>query len=632
MADNYCTCNPDTCTCMDKAPVPPCPPRATPYPPTPAPAYPPFPEPGKQLGWQGMSPNGAVFPFQPVFGKFNLSTYVQGASDYEIMAMLIQKYNDMARYINSIQNNYFAKGGEHNLYDTPEVEYTITASEDNGTRYLTVSNSKIYFSSNTILNLHDVPVERRRAAVPNCDGLFLLVWDNCNNQIIMIPPQNVRWDTLILGAYDVYFKASKTTTTTDSDGNTTSTETTVGVPDVIEVWGSSRVGETWDYLENIESNLNAEIERAKAAEDTLQSNIDAVQDNLDDEIARAKAAEQANADAIKAETARAEAAEEKLTTDLAAETAARIAGDEKNQSGLNTEVQERKEADAALQAAIDAEKSRAEAAEDKLTTDLAAEIERATSAENTLSDGLAEEIARAKAAEKVLTDTTADMQEQITSNDEDIAALQAKDTEQDASIKANTDGLAEEITRAKAAEEQLESDIHDEILNRQTADSALNDSISAEATSRANADSALAALITAETTNRTAADTDLQNQIDRLKTSVSEDIAAETAEREAADKELGESIAALEAKALSYAIPFNENVYSTDDNLNLILDNDCTYYAKGVGEFTIPAGTYSNSTGITTESIYYVKNGDTAQSKLVANVQEDDIILAIISI
>ncbi len=42
-------------------------------------------------------PDVPVFPsmgtFQPVYGKFDLTTYIQGASDYEIMAFLVGKYN-----------------------------------------------------------------------------------------------------------------------------------------------------------------------------------------------------------------------------------------------------------------------------------------------------------------------------------------------------------------------------------------------------------------------------------------------------------------------------------------------------------------------------------------------------------
>ena len=42
-------------------------------------------------------PDAPQFPnmstFQPVYGKFDLTTYIQGASDYEIMAFLVGKYN-----------------------------------------------------------------------------------------------------------------------------------------------------------------------------------------------------------------------------------------------------------------------------------------------------------------------------------------------------------------------------------------------------------------------------------------------------------------------------------------------------------------------------------------------------------
>ena len=42
-------------------------------------------------------PDAPVYPemgtFQPVYGKFDLTTYIQGASDYEIMAFLVGKYN-----------------------------------------------------------------------------------------------------------------------------------------------------------------------------------------------------------------------------------------------------------------------------------------------------------------------------------------------------------------------------------------------------------------------------------------------------------------------------------------------------------------------------------------------------------
>lgn len=44
-----------------------------------------------------------VNPFLPCYGKFDLTTYIQGASDYEIMANLVQLYNTMAKGYNDIQ-------------------------------------------------------------------------------------------------------------------------------------------------------------------------------------------------------------------------------------------------------------------------------------------------------------------------------------------------------------------------------------------------------------------------------------------------------------------------------------------------------------------------------------------------
>lgn len=44
-----------------------------------------------------------VNPFLPCYGKFDLTTYIQGASDYEIMANLVQLYNTMAKGYNAVE-------------------------------------------------------------------------------------------------------------------------------------------------------------------------------------------------------------------------------------------------------------------------------------------------------------------------------------------------------------------------------------------------------------------------------------------------------------------------------------------------------------------------------------------------
>ena len=44
----------------------------------------------------------SVNPFLPCYGKFDLTTYIQGASDYEIMANLVQLYNTMSKGYNDL--------------------------------------------------------------------------------------------------------------------------------------------------------------------------------------------------------------------------------------------------------------------------------------------------------------------------------------------------------------------------------------------------------------------------------------------------------------------------------------------------------------------------------------------------
>lgn len=45
-------------------------------------------------------------PFLPMFGKFDLNTYVQGSSDYEIMARVIETYNSAVKLFNQIIKDY----------------------------------------------------------------------------------------------------------------------------------------------------------------------------------------------------------------------------------------------------------------------------------------------------------------------------------------------------------------------------------------------------------------------------------------------------------------------------------------------------------------------------------------------
>lgn len=59
---------------------------------------------GTMVNYTPEIPNFPVInPFLPCYGKFDLTTYIQGASDYEIMANLVQLYNTMADGYNKVE-------------------------------------------------------------------------------------------------------------------------------------------------------------------------------------------------------------------------------------------------------------------------------------------------------------------------------------------------------------------------------------------------------------------------------------------------------------------------------------------------------------------------------------------------
>lgn len=142
-------------------------------------------------------------------------------------------------------------------------------------------------------------------------------------------------------------------------------------------------------LDTLDVRINEEVDRATAAEATLQSNIATEQ-------ARAESAESDLADAIDAEQDRAETEEAALNTAIQSEVARATAAEETNADAIDA-VDDKADANAA---AITAERTRAMAAEetiddkadaavdeaDAATTAVQAEVTRATTAEQLLND------------------------------------------------------------------------------------------------------------------------------------------------------------------------------------------------------------------------------------------------------
>jgi hypothetical protein len=268
------------------------------------------------------------------------------------------------------------------------------------------------------------------------------------------------------------------------------------------------------------ADLAAETARATAEEANLQSQINNIISNVDpaaldslteivdafqgadgyilDSLAALSAG---SSSALQAEINRATAAEAALQAAIDAEAATRAADvDAEEVRALAAEgvLQGNIDAEAAARAAdVDAEETRALAAEAVLAADLATETARALAAEATLTSDLAAEVARATAAEAVLTSSL---------NSEISRALAAEDA-LDAAIAAET-------ARATAAETALTSSINSEILRATAAELALDDAIDAEAAERAAQDGYLAADIAAEEARALAAEGVLQDNID----------------------------------------------------------------------------------------------------------------------
>jgi len=246
---------------------------------------------------------------------------------------------------------------------------------------------------------------------------------------------------------------------------------------------------------DVQDNVDAEEARALAAEQALQSDIDAEEAAriaaVSAEEARALAAEAAlsasiaseassRASAISAEASARQAADTSLQANIDAESAARVAA-------VSAEATARQAADAALQASITAlEESIGQSLADQvnaLEVALAAEEAARAAADSTLTSNLAAEVSRAQAAE---------------------AALQSELDAEEARAAAAEAALAQDIADEESARIAA---VAGEAAARAAADSALQGSIDAEVAARA-------AAVSSEASARAAADSTLQSNID----------------------------------------------------------------------------------------------------------------------
>ena len=314
---------------------------------------------------------------------------------------------------------------------------------------------------------------------------------------------------------------------------------------------------------DVYAKIKAEVDRATAAEETLQHNID-------NETARAMDAENVLDEKIKTEQNRATAAEHTL------------------QDNINKEQARAEQAEATLQANITAEKNRATTAEDGLQKAIDAERTRAVAAEGNLQKNIDNEVANRTAAD------TAERERAVNAENElagDIASESADRQRADTALETKLTGLINaEETRATQAEGNLKT------------------AIDTEETARINADSK-------EINDRTAADTALGKRID---TEVSNRTAADTAERDravAAEENLQTQVTQLQEAGPGFKQDVFSDVEGIYDGAVIHLSN-FKYWDKNTKDYVEKSGAKLWLTDLLTQSVQFSDPSATGYIKL----------------
>lgn len=106
-------------------------------------------------------------PFLPVFGKFDLNTYVQGSSDYEIMARVIETYNSAVKLFNQIIKDY---GDFDNTIKQLTEDYENQLNQYKQDTDKNISDFKTYITNqqNTFENNINVKINELTDKVNEC--------------------------------------------------------------------------------------------------------------------------------------------------------------------------------------------------------------------------------------------------------------------------------------------------------------------------------------------------------------------------------------------------------------------------------------------------------------------------------
>lgn len=289
----------------------------------------------------------------------------------------------------------------------------------------------------------------------------------------------------------------------------------------------------------IENKLNSEITRSTEKDGIHDEKLANLDTSLQNEIKRATEAENSLRSDLNSEVSRATAEEDRIDAKLDKEIADRIAdvdAEEARALGAETRLESKIDAEITRSTNKDTEHDEKiaslEQADENITNALNSEIQRALSAETSLRNDLNGEITRANAEETRI--------EGLLANE--INRSSNKDTEHDDKIANLEDGLSEEIARAKSEEKRVDDKLDKEIADRTSdvdaeearamaAEKAIDDKLNKEITRSTEKDASHDSLISGLTTS-------LQSEINRAtnaENSLRSDLNAEISARTNAD-------------------------------------------------------------------------------------------------
>lgn len=301
-----------------------------------------------------------------------------------------------------------------------------------------------------------------------------------------------------------------------------------------------KIKATEDKVDGLDDKLEKEILRSSekdAEHDAFVSNFSS---NLEEEVERAKAAESALTQALNSEISRAISAETEIANDIDAEVTRATNRENEIENKLNSEITRSAEKDA-----IHDEKLA------NLDTSLQSEIKRATEAENSLRSDLNSEVSRATAEEDRI---DAKLDKEIADRIADVDAEEARALSAETRLESKIDGEItrstnkdtehdEKIASLEQADENITNALNSEIQRALSAETSLRNDLNGEITRANGEETRIEGLLANEINRSTAKDTEHDDKIANIEDGLSEEIARAKSEENRVDNKLDKEIA-----------------------------------------------------------------------------------------